>query len=78
MAVPASPSRERTYSRSTNRPGRGCAVKRAGGYSPGAEDTGRPSAFHFSQPPSSTAARSNPKARNIHQTRVAHMMLPAE
>ena len=53
-------------------------MKRAGGYRPGSEETGRPSARHFSQPPSSTAARSKPNARNIHQTRVAHMMLPAE
>ena len=78
MTAPSSPSREWTYALSTNRPGLRLAVKCAGGQRPGSAETGRPSAFHFSQPPSSTAAPSKPKARSIHQTRVAHMMLPAE
>ena len=45
---------------------------------PGTMVTARPCAFHFSKPPSSTAAPSNPNARSIHHTRVARMILPAQ
>ncbi len=39
-------------------------------------ESGRSSARHLSRPPFSTAA-SKPMARSIHQTRVAHIMVPA-
>ena len=77
MALASSPRRSRTWWRSAKYPDRGRGSNRAGGYAPGAVVTGRPSSFHFSNPPSSTAAASNPNARSIHHTRVAHMMLPA-
>ena len=77
MAEPSSSRRARTWARSAKNPDRGRASNLAGGQAPGVVVTGRPSAFHFSNPPSSTAAPSNPNARSIHHTRVAHMMLPA-
>ena len=53
--------------------GRGRAMKRAGGYAEGSLEVGRCSRVHLRHPPLRTAASSNPKARNIHQRRAAHM-----
>src|ERR1700742_3354755 len=55
----------------------GFAVNVAGLYPlAGPVSMARPSAFHLSNPPSSTAAFSKPSEESIHQKRVAHIGVP--
>ena len=68
-----------TSSLPTKKPALGFAVNVAGGYPLAAPvSIGRPSAFHLSKQPSSTAALSKPSDLSIHQNRVAHIGVPME
>jgi hypothetical protein len=62
---------------STKYPRRGFAMKVAGGYPfAGPASMARLSAFHLSNPPSSTETFSKPSDLSIHQKRVAHIAVP--
>ena len=61
-----------TSSRSANRAGSAAGVKVVGSCVAASVDTPRPSALQLRQPPSSTAAPSQPIDRNIHHSRAAH------
>ena len=68
----------RTAPRSVTSSGRKRAVNRRGAGRASPVSMGRPSSRHFGRPPSSTATRSCPNTRKVHQTRAeATRYLPA-
>ena len=66
-----------TCATSTTSSGRARATKSPGGRAGIASSSGRPSCIHRRSPPSSTATRSCPTQRIIHQRREAYIALPS-